>query len=46
MKKIIYEEDKPELCDYQKIKEKILSAGFVEKNKDFNVVNRYVFIKE
>lgn len=46
LKKIIYEEDKPELCDYQKIKEKILSSGFVEKNKDFNVVNRYVFIKE
>lgn len=44
--KIIYEEDQPHMCDYQKIKDKLINAGFVEKDKSFNQVFRYVYIKE
>jgi FkbM family methyltransferase len=44
--KVIYEEDQPHMCNYDKIKEKLLNAGFVEKNKSFKDVNRYVYMKE
>ncbi len=44
--KIIYEEDQPHMCDYEKIKDKLIAAGFVEKDKSFNEVFRYVYVKE
>lgn len=44
--KIIYEEDQPHICDYQKIKDKLVNAGFVQKEKSFNEVFRYVYVKE
>jgi FkbM family methyltransferase len=44
--KVIYEEDQPHMCDYQKIKDKLINAGFVEKDKSFNQVFRYVYVKE
>ncbi len=46
LNKIIYEADQPHICNYDKIKEKLLNAGFVEKNKSFKDVDRYVYIKE
>ncbi len=46
LNKVIYEEDQPQICDYKKIKEKLMNAGFVEKDKSFNEVNRYVYVKE
>ncbi len=42
--KIIYEADQGHMCNYQKIKEKLLNAGFVEKDNNSNV--RFVYIKE
>ncbi len=46
LNKVIYEEDQPQICDYEKIKEKLIAAGFIEKDKSFNEVNRYVYVKE
>ncbi len=46
LKKIIFEEDQPNICNYQKIKEKLVSLGYVEKNKSFNEVFRYVYMKK
>lgn len=44
LNKVIYEADQSHMCDYEKIKEKLINSGFVEKdnNNDF----RFVYIKE
>lgn len=42
--KVIYEADQPHLCDYNKVKEKLLNAGFVLKDNNFDF--RFVYIKE
>jgi len=42
--KVIYEADQPDICDYVKVKEKLINAGFIMKdnNSDF----RFVYVKE
>lgn len=42
--KIIFESDQPHLCDYNKIKEKLINNGFKEKENLQNM--RFVYIKE
>jgi FkbM family methyltransferase len=41
--KVIFEADQTHLCDYEKIKEKLKNAGFVEKDNNHNF--RFVYIK-
>ena len=43
--KIIYEADYANLCDYNKLIKYLLNNGFKMIEKNFNIVNRYVFIK-
>ncbi len=44
LNKVIFEADQPHLCDYNKIKEKLINSGF--KLKDNNSDFRFVYIKE
>ena len=46
LNKIIFEADYPNLCDYNKLIKHLLNNGFKMIEKNFNVVNRYVFIKK
>ncbi len=41
--KVIFEADQTHLCDYEKIKEKLKNAGFVEKDNNHNF--RFVYVK-
>ncbi len=43
--KIIFEADQPEMCDYNELIKKLESKGFEQKYKKFNIINRYVYIK-
>jgi FkbM family methyltransferase len=43
--KIIYEEDQPEICNYSKVKQHLISYGFKLIEEKFNVVNRCIYMK-
>ena len=45
VKKILFEADQPHVCNYDEIMKKLKSIGFVEKEKKFNIVDRYVYIR-
>jgi FkbM family methyltransferase len=41
--KILFEADQPQICNYDKIIQKLHNNGFTQVNKRFNVVDRYYF---
>lgn len=43
--KIIFEADNPGICDYNTLIKKLTDNGFIEKEKKFKDVDRYVYIK-
>uniref|UniRef100_A0A6C0JIK4 Methyltransferase FkbM domain-containing protein n=1 Tax=viral metagenome TaxID=1070528 RepID=A0A6C0JIK4_9ZZZZ len=46
IKKIIFEADQPDMCDYNELIKKLISIGFEEKEKKFKDIHRYVYIKK
>jgi hypothetical protein len=43
--KIIFEEDQPDICDYNKVHEILINYGFTLIEKNLHKVYRYVYIK-
>lgn len=44
--KILFEADYPDRCNYDKVRERLLNFGFIEKKAKFQDVWRYCYIKE